>query len=260
MKNLLLLLTFLVSIPSFAQLLNFNQPPTVLPRGGWVPTSDWEKAIRKNDDFNNNIRNNTNYFINDGKKIRNVDVIGDMYLTPDFHQAKVIDKKSGEVINVFLRYRIFDDTFEAKKSQDDESTLFLERSNQYDIKYNDLHFVFINKLPIFINEANNGYVLVLSENDKVSLCKRLSQKYIPGQKASSPMESDKEARLINKENYFIAVNNMLIEIEPDKKNAYKAFPNHQKELKQFIKDNKLKFRENTKNEDLIKLTKYYQSL
>ncbi|WP_146240755.1 hypothetical protein [Mesonia algae] len=258
MKRLLFLIIIMISTSSFAQLLNFNEAPTPIPM--WKPTSEWEKTISKNDDFNNNVKNNTNYFIRDGKKIRNVDVIGDMYLSPDFHKARIIDKVSGEVINVYLRYRIFDDTFEARKSTDDEATLFLERSNQYDIKYNNLHFVFINKLPVFINEANNGYVLVLSENEKISLCKRLSQKYIPGQKTNSPMESDKKARLINKENYFININNILIEVEPDKRNAYKAFPNHQKELKQFIKDHKLKFKESSKDEDLIKLVSYYKKL
>ena len=74
------------------------------------------------------------------------------------------------------------------------------------------------------------------------------------------MESDKEARLINKENYFININNILIEVKPDKRNAYKAFPNHQKELKQFIKDHKLKFKESSNDEDLIKLIEYYQNL
>jgi len=258
MKRLLLLIIIMISTSSFAQLLNFNEAPTLIPM--WKSTSEWEKTISKNDDFNNNVKNNTNYFIRDGKKIRNVDVIGDMYLSPDFHKARIIDKISGEVINVYLRYRIFDDTFEARKSTDDEATLFLERSNQYDIKYNNLHFVFINKLPLFINKANNGYVLVLSENEKISLCKRLSQKYIPGQKTNSPMESDKKARLINKENYFININNILIEVEPDKRNAFKAFPKHQKELKQFIKDHKLKFKESSKDEDLIELVSYYKKL
>ena len=263
MKKLLFLLFILISTSSFAQLLNFSQAPTVIQTQNKAfvkPTSEWEKVLDKNDDFNNNVKNNTNYFFKDGKKIKNVEVIGDMYLTSDFKKAKIIDKETGEVINLFLRYRIFDDTFEARKAAEDENTLFIERSNQYDIKYDDLHFVFINKLPVFINEANNGYVLVMAQNDKISLCKRISQKYVPGQKSSSPMESDKEARLLNRENYFIAVNNILTEVEPHKRKAYKAFPDHQKELKQFIKEQNLKFKDSSKDEDLKKLVNYYGNL
>jgi len=264
MKKLLYLLPIiLLSTPSFAQLLNFSQKPIVIPRGTALITSqtEWDKALNKIDDFNNNLKNNTNYFINKkGEKVENVEVIGDMYLDNDFHKAKIIDTKSGEVINLFLRYRIFDDSFEARKAADDENTLIMERTNQFDIKYDDRHFVFINKLPVFINKANNGYVLVMAENDEISLIKRISQKYVPGQKAKSAMESDKKPRLLNNENYFIAVDNKLTEVEPHKRKAYKAFPNHQKELKEFIKEQNLKFKDSSRDEDLNKLVNFYGNL
>lgn len=56
----------MISTSSFAQLLNFNESPIPIPM--WKPTSEWEKTINKYDDFNNNVKNNTNYFIRDGKK------------------------------------------------------------------------------------------------------------------------------------------------------------------------------------------------
>ncbi|MDT0293473.1 hypothetical protein ACFQ3R_12845 [Mesonia ostreae] len=262
-KLLFLLMIILLSTPSFAQLLNFSQEPIVIPEGSALITkqTDWDKALNKIDDFNNNLKNNTNFFINKkGEKVENINVIGDMYLSSNFKKAKVIYKKTGEVINLFVRYRIFDDSFEARKAAEDENTLIMERSNQFDVKYDDRHFVFINKLPVFINEANNGYVLVMAENDKVSLVKRISQKYVPGQKARSAMESNKKPRLLNNENYFIAIDNKLTEIEPHKRKAYKAFPDHQKELKQFIKKDNLKFKESSRDEDLNKLVNYYGNL
>ncbi|PZW41681.1 hypothetical protein LX95_01363 [Mesonia algae] len=236
--------------------LNFAQTPAVAPQS----ISQFQQMVSSTENFNNNIKNNTNYFIKNGQKVENSNVIGSMYFNDEFKKGQVIDKESGQVISVYLRYRIYDDTFEAKKSPEEKETLIMERNPKYDIAIEDAKFTFINKLPIFINKANNGYLVVLNENKKGKLLKRISQDFIPGQKANTPMASDKKPRLKNEEHYFISLDEKIYAIEAHKKRAADAFPNHNKELEKYIKENKLKFRGDDEEKDLITLIKYYNEV
>lgn len=247
-------ITFILALFTFT--FSFAQTPAVAPQS----MSQFQKMVSTTDNFNNNIKNNTNYFIKDGQKIENSNVIGSMYYDEDFKKGEVIDKESGQVISVYLRYRIYDDTFEAKKSPEEEETLIMERNPKYDIVIEDTKFTFINKLPIFINKANNGYLIVLNKDEEGQLLKRISQKFSPGQKSNTSMTSDKKPRLRNEENYFISVNDELFSIEAHKRRAADAFPDHNKELEKYIKKNRLKFRRKSEEKDLITLIKYYNEV
>lgn len=251
MKRITLFLAVLSFTFSFAQ-----RSPAIAP----TSISQFQQMVSTTNNFNNNIKNNTNYFIKNGQKVENTDVIGSMYYDDDFKKGKVIDKESGQVISVYLRYRIYDDTFEAKKSPEEEETLIMERNPKYDVVIEDTKFTFINRLPIFINKANNGYLIVLNENEDGQVLKRISQKFTPGQKSNTAMTSDKKPRLRNEENYFISLNDEIFAIEAHKRRAADAFPDHNKELEKYIKKNKLKFRRSNEEKDLITLIKYYNEV
>lgn len=180
----------------------------------------------------------------------------------DFVAGKIIDSKDNRVIDVYIRYRILDDVIQVKSDAkyNDDDAMNLARSEEFEAVINNQKFRFYKNYPIFINSTKSGYALILLESDKVSLIKRISQEFIPEKKAENSYTSATPPKLNNIENYFIDINNKLIEIKPHKKKAADAFPDHQDEIKSFIKKNKLKFRGSDEEADLTTLVEYYSTL
>ncbi|PZD78745.1 hypothetical protein DNG35_04650 [Mesonia sp. K7] len=210
-----------------------------------------------------NIRNQTDYYgigyINfDNREIKIEDLTGSIYYNEKVVPATIIDLNTGETINVYVRYRIFDDKFEVNPHYDSDKIVYLDRSDQYSLIMNGKEFIFSYILPTKINGVNNGYLLTLLKSDKVKLYKRMSQKINQKVKDEYGQARTVEMHLVNNSHYFVEINNNLVEIIPHKKEAYKAFPDHQKELETYIKKEKLKFKD--EEEDLKALVNYYISL
>ena len=252
MKNLITILLSVIVTAIYAQDHGIAQ--------SYQTISDLNQMVSTADNFNNNIKNNTNYFTDGVNRIESQDVIGSIYLDKNFQKGKIIDIEKGIVIDAYLRYRIIDDTFEVKTKPSDTETILMDRSSKFDIRLGEKSFTFLNNQPISLKGTRNGYVMIHTEKDNVSLYQRLTQDYIPGEKAQTAMESDRKPRLNNNNHYFLKISNNITEIIPHKKEAYKAFPNHQDELKDYIKDQKLKFKSDDQTEDLTKLVEYYASL
>ena len=83
---------------------------------------------------------------------------------------------------------------------------------------------------------------------------------VPPQEKSSSDFAKEKAKLETEVFYFIEVNETITQIEPHKRRAADAFPSHQDQLEEYIKDNRLKFRGDDEEKDLIQLVKYYNSI
>ena len=199
----------------------------------------------------------------DGKFVNTSTIQGSPYFEDKFKKGYIKDLQNDKIINANLRYRIFDDMFEIQPNSNSEELSILKRSKNYSIKINDKIFVFEENFPIEMRGVNNGYALILSNNNDSKkgavLYKRITQEYIEAKKNSTTYSNSK-SRLINKDYYFIKTNDEIIQIEPHKKRAADAFPDHQKELENYIKDKKLKFRGDDEEKDLIELVEYYNTL
>ncbi|MDR6300191.1 hypothetical protein [Mesonia maritima] len=184
------------------------------------------------------------------------------YLHEEFSPGQIIDKEKKRKIKAYIRYRIIDDVFEVKKSIDDDELHVLQRSEKYDVLLNtDEMFTFQYNLPVLIHGSNSGYVEVLVNNDdKVSLYKRLGQTYNPGQEARSSYQKGKAPSISTETYYMIKIGNRAYSIEPHKRKAADAFPDKNEILEDYIKDNKLKFRGDDEEKALIQLVEYYNSL
>ncbi len=203
-----------------------------------------------------------------GKIIDIANLDGSPYWNEDYHLGKIIIKEEEGIktTKAFVRYRIFDDIFEVKKSlkAPESSAMELERTQDIVVLLDHKKFVLLRNLPIRIRGVRNGYAIVMLTPNKLEgnaiLYKRMSQTFTPARAPKGPYDSGRKASLDREDYYFVKIDNRLYQITPHKRKAYKDFPNHQKELKDFIKENRLKFRNDEQDEDMIQLVKYYNSL
>ncbi len=201
----------------------------------------------------------------DGKLVDLNKINGSPYWHKNFEKGKIYLIKQDKTLPAYLRYRIFDDIMEVKKSPDvpDSELYSLQRSKDMRIQIGTHQFVFFTDYPVEIKGTHNGYALVLTSNvqegDAV-LYKRMSQDFVPAKPAANPYSNPVKAKLSGNRYYFVGIEGQLYFLEPDKKDVLNNFPNHQKELKKFISKERLKFRGRNEEEDMIALINYYNTL
>lgn len=257
---------FLISIFCSTQFILSQAPssfPTLNVANKFTSfTSNYEElSFTRN--FKNNVKTlNPNEFFVNGRIVNAENLDGSIYWSENFKKGKIIDNKDEAVVDVYLRYRILDDKFEIKSDLNDSKLYTLERSNRYDLMIDNTVFTFLTDLPIKINGANNGYsiVMVVPETDKAGLYKRISQEFVPGKKSVNPLKPDEEAELEKNVTYFLEFNSATRVIEPNKRKAAEAFPNHREEIEVFIDEQDLKFKDDHVEEDLIRLVNYYNKI
>lgn len=185
------------------------------------------------------------------------------YWHDDFSRGKIITQ-DGKTLTLYLRYRIFNDIFEAKKDlkTTQANHMKLKRSQKYAILLGGERFVFLRHLPIKIKGVRNGYAMVLTGEmtDNAVLYKRLSQEFVPEKPATTPYGTATPATLEKHHYYFVKIDGQLYRIMPHRRKAAQNFPNHKKELKDYIDEEHLKFRGDDEQADVIKLVNYYNTL
>ena len=207
-----------------------------------------------------------NLMINDNVKSVNLgNVIGTPYLDEDFVKGVIVDEKNDKNSAAYLRYNSYNDIFEIKLDLNADDVKSLERTSNYKFILNGERYVLINS-PKVINKYHyrngNGYVVALKETENLSLYKRYFKKYEKGKKATTNYDTDKPARLDTRTTYIFKFKDRYVTVEPHKKRILEAFTDHKKEIKNFIKENKIKFRGGTEGEesDLVTVLNFYNSL
>lgn len=197
------------------------------------------------------------------KIVNEKNLIGSPYLDGDeFKAGKIYDIEKNKIINGFIRYRIFDDIMQVKKELNTTEPFLIKRSNNYKVFIEKSEFIFVEKLPIELRGTNNGYVKISYKNptNNLMLLTRWIQEYTPEKKPTNNYSSGTNAKLNTSKFYFISLDEKIYAIEAHKKRAADAFPDHNKELEKYIKENKLKFRGDDEEKDLITLIKYYNEV
>ena len=194
---------------------------------------------------------------------RNVEV----YLEADFTGTPYKDKnfKNGTILkngapiakNIGLRYNASKDLFEVKKSSvlKDDQAKVLKNSSDLSIKLGNENYVFLAPNE---NNANQGYFLVVYNSSKTSLYKKIKKEYIPEQKAYTSLASNIAANYKEKQVlYLYHSDGLLIELPGSKSKRLKAFGDKSKEVKVFVKENKINL---NKEAGLIEVIKYCNTL
>ena len=182
---------------------------------------------------------------------------GSPYYNTQFSTGHIY--KNGRLIaaNKKVRYNAYKDIFEIKNDLNPKSNIVntIARKSSISIKIGIQEYHFFRP-----SEKNNlyGYFIVLLKNDNLSVYKKIKKKYTPSQEATSSMDTNiaafyKEYSIL----YIVNANGYFIEVPKSKKAKIDLFENHKKEVKTFIKENKIKLK---KEKDFIKLVYYYNSL
>ena len=191
----------------------------------------------------------------------------EVYLEADFTGTPYKDKmfKNGTILkngvplakNIGLRYNASKDLFEVKKSsvlKDDQAKVLKSSS--------DLFIIIDNENYVFLapneNNSTQGYFLIDYKSDKTSLFKKIKKEYIPEQKAYTSLASNIAANYKEKLSLYLYTNDgLLIELPGSKSKRLKAFGDKSKEVKVFVKENKINL---NKEAGLIEVIKYCNTL
>lgn len=151
----------------------------------------------------------------------------------------------------YVRYNIYDDQMEFVK---DESIYYLVKEEGRKVTFLESKSTY--RVHNFENELGFYKLYV---DDKHSLVAKQKVRYVDAKRAISGYDRDRPAdykRL--KDDLYLAVNNKeLVEIPKKKKEFYKIFGDKSNQVKDYVKQNKLK----TKSiEDLSKIVKYFSTL
>ena len=191
----------------------------------------------------------------------------EVYLEADFTGTPYKDKmfKNGTILkngvplakNIGLRYNASKDLFEVKKSSvlKDEQAKVLKSSSDLFIIMGSENYVFLAPNE---NNSTQGYFLIDYKSDKTSLFKKIKKEYIPEQKAYTSLASNIAANYKEKLSLYLYTNDgLLIELPGSKSKRLKAFGDKSKDIKLFVKENKINL---NKEAGLIEVIKYYDTL
>ncbi len=147
-----------------------------------------------------------------------------------------------------IRYNVFKEEMEFMK----ESKLYyLNKIDNCEITLsNNTYKYFIN----YDNKNNSGYLIILnkSKDSKYILYRKERVKLIPAYVPTTTYGEEKPAKyVVEKNKYFIKVQENLIEFPEKKSELLKLFPNFKEAIELFLKDRKIKFNEEASLLELI---------
>ncbi|GAA4273977.1 hypothetical protein GCM10022258_32710 [Aquimarina gracilis] len=185
------------------------------------------------------------------------DIDGSPYLSEKFSPGKILDELTGKSEAVFLRYNIYNDEFEVKYDVSSENIVGLKKGSTLVAQLGDDKFYY----KAFVNHKNEqklGYLKEVYNSKNVVILKDYYQKLRLPKPAKTSLEKDIPAKLSNHQSYYLKTDKgTLIKIEMNRKKIANSFPNHQNEIKSFIKEKKLRFND---EKDLLQLANFYGTL
>ena len=177
---------------------------------------------------------------------------GTPYLNETFVAGDVYGNKD-RYVGVPMRYNMYKDIIEFKQNE----LLYILDPEPRIKKVNLGNVVLVVEKYEFKGKMKYGY-LTLLDSGKVMLMSKKVVNYTPGhapkalESAATPAKYSKSADIF----FYRTRNSELVKVD-NLKNMIEGFPDRQEELSQFAKTEKISPR---KEEELIKLVKYYNSL
>lgn len=161
--------------------------------------------------------------------------LGSEHIDKTFKEAKVNNGDS--FFN--LRYNNYSGYFEYKKSPSE--TISISKDQNKEISFKDGRNYFLKNYKINKLEKEEYLLFLGIKDSKVKIYKLESIEFIPYKEALNSYQEQKLPEYkLKKPLYFIEYENNVMPIEKNK-DLEKAFPNKSKEIKQFLKQNKIDF-------------------
>lgn len=193
----------------------------------------------------------------EGKDITKLNYTGTPYMNESFLPGEIYHKNKLIANQIPMRYNALMDEMEFKttfETPDEESSALL-KSVDIDVRILNQVFTFV---PYQGGVEKGGYFEVLLEDKSHDLFKKYKKKYTPEKKAETSITRDVPAKFTDDPAYFLVrPDGKFIELPSKNKKFLEAFISKEKEIKEFIKDNKLSIKE---EKDIIRIVKHYNSL
>ena len=184
------------------------------------------------------------------KQIKGSPYDSDVFLLGSIFQNEQLVEK-----NAFLRYNIFSNEIEIKKSSSDTEYNALIRNSDMIIKIEDDVFVLI---PFEGEDEKGSYFKIISSGAHLDLYKRSSVEYTPRTFPKTSYDREKPAKFMRTDSYYLMLKDgKFVEMPKKKSKLLKIMKRNENEIKDFIKVNHINLKEEN---DLIKLVKFYNSL
>lgn len=127
----------------------------------------------------------------------------------------------------------------------DGKLFYLNKNENCELTINNLTYkYFIN----YDNKETNGYLLILnkSKDSKYILYKKEKVKFVPAYTPGSSYAEEKPPKyVIEKSKYFIKIQDSLTAFPEKKSELLKLFPNNKEAIELYLKDNKIKFNDDS---------------
>jgi hypothetical protein len=183
---------------------------------------------------------------------------GSAYENKEFVNGYVFNDAKIVASNVALRYNAKREEIEIKNSLStpDEHARLLVRNPKIYVKMGNKVFVYMKASE---QVTKPGYFVVLEEGEHYSLFKKITKKFIEGRESVNSITRDTPPAFEEKEIYYLVDNSdgSFTAFPKSRNGKLKSFTKHKKEIKEFVKSNKLNV---NKEYALAKLVKYYDSL
>lgn len=182
----------------------------------------------------------------------NTESSGSFYLYKDWKNRGVIYLKNKTTLKLnSLNYNTFTDMFEAKVSAD--SSFSFSRESTDSIALNNKIF---KVLPKSGSEVN-GYVEILSDENNMLFIKKYSSVLEKAKPNALSGNYDFPDKIVVEENYYIKRDYGFVPVSLNKRSLVKLFNSYEKEVKQFVNENKLSFK---KESDVVSIVKFVSEI
>lgn len=179
---------------------------------------------------------------------------GSPYSNDNFFDAQITIMDT--VVTVPVKYNVVLDEMEFRK---DDKTYALVAKEKTEVKM-VLSKVTYNYVRYNIeNTTKKGFLIRNTTNDKINFYSKEVITYVPFKEAINAYTQATPAHYRKDSNiYFIGLGNgNIVEMPTKKKELLKMFPNKEKEIEEFLKSNKISFKD---EKDLIVLVNYLDTL
>lgn len=175
------------------------------------------------------------------------------YANPEFISGVIYQDDKPLRSGVEMRYNAYADEIEMKGSSTGEVGALVKDPSIF-VKMADDFYIFI---PFEGSNEKGGYFNVLHEGERFSLYKKVTATFREAQIAQSTYGRDTPPAFPKTTTYYLVDNGTFYQLPNRKSQVQKVFDKSQKEMKDYVKNNKLDL---TNESDLVKATEFYDSL
>ncbi len=182
---------------------------------------------------------------------------GSIYNDKEFQRGSIFVDGKLTISNVGLRYNAQSEEIEYKKQINSQGTVVNVLKKSENIEAQILNDLYVYR-PSPAKKFKDGYLIVLEENQKITVFKKLSKEFVEGKKSANSYTRDVPDSFKEREMLFIKISGEDIKEAPKSNGKRKKiFSSNTEKVFTYIKNEKLNLR---KDEDFIKALKFYSTL